>query len=205
VLLVGYLVFAVRRSQRNRADKKELAGRPDSEVFGPVSARLPKALQGQVPEGEPEPAAPPAEPVPLASDPVAAPPDAVPAAPPPAPEVPPEPILPRLAAGISLPCDLGPLLDIAPRSSAVERVAFITDAFPGEVVQRELETTFEGLGGHISWFGPDLGVLRRDGLEANLALYTAPKSVFIDGAEAFPTASLGSVVVDLWVDADGPA
>lgn len=179
---MAYLVFAVNRSRRRRASKLAVASEPTV----PVVARVPRSL-------DPRGAGPPSSPAvtsatpPPVSGPVAAAPTGS------------QEVLPALARGVSLPCDLSPLTGARDRSGCAERVVFMTEAAPGEVVQREFEAAFEDVGAHIAWYTPDLGVLRRDDLEANVALHMAPKAVHEGGVEAFPTAPPGSVVVDLWV------
>ncbi len=206
ILLASYLIFVIGRARRRRAEAE--LGRP----AGPATARLPTHLATADPEATASgPAASPS-PAPAGEPPVAArsapaPGGASPAGPPvaePDGGVAPrptsdEPVLARLAAGVTLPCGLSPLIDVADRPDVQERAVFVTTDAPGEQVQRELEASFEARGGHISWYTADLGVIRRDGVEANVALDLSPQSTAVGARPAYPTAPPGSVVVDLWV------
>jgi hypothetical protein len=100
----------------------------------------------------------------------------------------------ELVAGISMPCDLSPLVD---ESNAIDpqRVVFITSGTTPAKVGAGVADELERLGFTLRTDGDTELVATRDGDRLLVTLHPDPVADRVDGERLFPTATRGSVVV----------
>lgn len=100
----------------------------------------------------------------------------------------------ELVAGISMPCDLSPLVD---ESSAVDpqRVVFITNGTTPAKVGAGVADELERLGFTLRTDGDTELIATRDDDRLLVTLHPDPVADRVDGERLFPTATRGSVVV----------
>jgi hypothetical protein len=96
--------------------------------------------------------------------------------------------------GISLPCDLAPLIDLPVNTAALDRATFVTRGVPVQVVIDEMGTALEAIGHDVRW-ADGRGIARRGDDELQIQVHGSPR------AQGFWTAPEDGVVVDLWIAA----
>ncbi len=94
--------------------------------------------------------------------------------------------------GVSLPCDLAPLIDLPVNSAALDRATFVTRGYPAEVVIDELGRALAAIGHDVRWVDTR-GMARRGDDELQIEVHRSPRD------HGFWTAPEDGVVVDLWI------
>jgi hypothetical protein len=102
-------------------------------------------------------------------------------------------------AGISLPNDLAPLTELAPRSGAGDRVAFWTDRAPAEIVGPAFADELERLGYTVSSLDERMLSAVRGDDRLSVAIHPDGRDATIAGQTAFTSVPENSVVIEVWV------
>lgn len=98
--------------------------------------------------------------------------------------------------GITLPCDLVPMILDADHPDP-HHAAFATVGFEAHVVGAKLGDELERLGYEISSSSATTAVARRDDVMVTVEIHAAASEARADGERLFPTAPGGSVVVEI--------
>jgi hypothetical protein len=106
----------------------------------------------------------------------------------------------ELVKGITLPCDLAPLVDHISRPGVIESVAFVTEGIDSAEVGRALGEELRRLGYELQALDQTEALATRDGDRLKIAVHPDPMTVERQGATAFPTATEGDTVAELWTD-----
>lgn len=106
----------------------------------------------------------------------------------------------EVVQGISLPCNLVPVANFVPRPGARDVAVFSTTSHPPQTVGQEIGAELRRLGFDLQARHQTEAVATRDGDTLHVEVHSAPDTVERTGEMAFPTATAGSVVVELWTE-----
>jgi hypothetical protein len=176
LVLVAYVLWV---RTRWRAEKQQKADKAAAAAAGSAALRSPPVISATA-----EPPKPPTS--------ASVPPPLLPAQPP-------SPGVARPVAdavrGITMPCNLAPIVDVPAIATAADRAAFVTSDAPFEVVSAALEAALQALGYQVGWVGDELAHAQRDADGIEISVRRFPRS------HGYTTAPESSVVVDMWIEA----
>jgi hypothetical protein len=190
-IVIGlYVLFVVWRLRVDR--RKKAAGAPKSTLPDSTLADREARVLGTAARLSPE------TPV----TPMVTPPTPAPEGPaPPRPSGPMVSTVAELLAGIRLPNDLAPVVDMAPRTGVLDRVAFATSSAPAETLGPAFTAELERLGFTVTPTAYDTLEIERGADLARVVIHPVGHRAAVEGQIGFPYVREGSVVVEVWIPA----
>lgn len=109
------------------------------------------------------------------------------------------PALADLLAGVRLPWNLLPTVDQS-RAPSDDRVVLITNEGEPSEIGADVADELERLGFSISTRGADTAIAARDGHSLGLQIIPEPMAASVSDTPRFPSATPGSVALDIWIE-----
>jgi hypothetical protein len=189
-IVIGlYVLFVVWRLRVDR--RKKAAGAPKSTLPDSTRADREARVLGAAARLSPEtPVKPVAERSPAPEGPAS-----------PRPSGPMVSTVAELLAGIRLPNDLTPVVDMAPRTGVLDRVAFASSSAPAETLGPAFTGELERLGFTVTPTAYDTVEIERGADLARVVIHPVGHRAAVEGQIGFPYVREGSVVVEVWIPA----